>query len=142
VSHETSAYIQVLQQQNTLLRNELRKEKDANIKLIYVFHLSDHLISYCPIHRAGHNRLLEVHNRLSEYLDSNSKNGHHSRLDVPRPLPSPATQAVQHEETKPTTLDVPLRSNCPDIKYWTKKEWNEAQSAKKNSSDPMDQPGA
>jgi hypothetical protein len=39
-------------------------------------------------------------------------------------------------------LDVPLRSNCPEIKYWTKKEWNEAQSAKKNSSDPTDQPSA
>jgi hypothetical protein len=46
------------------------------------------------------------------------------------------------EESKPTTTTVYSQSNCPDIKYWTKKEWTEAQSAKKNSSDPTDQPGA
>jgi hypothetical protein len=41
VSYDTSAYIQLLQQQNTLLQNELYKEKEANIKLMYAFQLSD-----------------------------------------------------------------------------------------------------
>jgi len=46
----------------------------------------------------------------------------------------------KEERSKPTISC--SRSDYPDIKYWTKEEWNEAQSAKKNSSDPVDQPGA
>jgi len=45
-----------------------------------------------------------------------------------------------YEEERPKPTISCSRSDYPDIKYWTKEEWNKAQSAKKNSSDPADQP--
>jgi hypothetical protein len=57
-----------------------------------------------------------------------------------RPLPEDPSPVTPHnEESKPT--HVYSRSEYPNIKYWTKKEWLDAQSAKKKSSKPADQPG-
>jgi hypothetical protein len=60
-------------------------------------------VSYHPIHRAEHNKLLEVHNCLSEYLDSKN------RFPGPEvPLPLLATQTVPCEVSKLAIPDVVL----------------------------------
>jgi len=89
-------------------------------------------------HRTTHSEIMCSHNTLLNMYAEVTK-----RPCTEDHAPALATHASvtphdhhKEEESQPTTLPVYSRSDFPDIKYWTREEWDKFEAMKKNSTDP------
>ena len=74
---------------------------------------------------------------METYIESRKRSHMEDRgLDLE---PWHVTPHDPHEEDGPTSATPPplSRTHYPNVKYWTREEWNDAESKKSNSSDPL-----
>lgn len=101
-------------------------------------------MSHHITHRTTHSEIMHSHNTL---LNMYAKVTKRPRTEDYAPALATRASVIPHnhhkeEESQPTVFPVYSRSDFPNIKYWTRKEWDKCEAMKKNSTDPTIKTGS
>jgi len=109
------------------------------------YHILSFSTSHNVIYRERYNKLMNTHSLLmATYADSQARKRSHMEDRVPAPATRTGVMPDglhKGEESHTAASSVYSRSDYPNINYWTKEEWNNFESKKKDSIDPTDKSG-